>query len=136
MNQFNYARLYRISDTCLYLEAQKFLKEVDPPDRSQLTGLLTYSRTWSELKWFVKHQAERDFGTKQKHYGTFYKCLKQYLEQKLRSYIQEEFAAHQSGMTKKEKKDFTDTWSERLAQEFIQHLTVHAQYLLKNRAGA
>ena len=133
MNQFDYARLYRISDTYLYTEAQKFLKEVNPPDKSQLTGLLTYSRTWSELKSFVNHQAGRNFGTKRKHYRTFYVQLKRYLEQELQKYIRDEFASHLSDMTRKEKNVVMNTWSQMLAQEFIQHLTVHAQY--ENRAG-
>lgn len=126
----DYITLHRISDTYLYEEAQKFLSRigVDAPDNAQLSGLLTFSRTWQELTIFVKHQAQRKWNKKREHYKIFYDQLNRYLEQDLKQCIQREFNAHLSSMTRRERNDFIFQWLQMLAQEFVQHLIVHAQW--------
>ena len=129
-------RLNVLSDTDMYNEAKKFLdcflKKYELPPNKQLIRLLTFSRSWSELIGFVKHQEGRDWVNKTGH-KQFYSKLRRYLDNAntgLRVRVKSKFALIPDSATlnPKQECELQDAWAGALAHEFIQHLVAAALY--------
>lgn len=121
-----------LSDTLLYAEAQAFVQNHSMPDTKQLMGLSTFSRNWNELLAYIAHQAARDWGTRE-YYKVFYEDLKRYLNDAktgLRQRVKLEFQLVGQGLSNNKEREALDMWAQRLAQEFIQHLTAEARLQL------
>jgi hypothetical protein len=132
----NMAKVYELSDTILYPEAQEFLQNHPDlasdgqPFNRQLMGLMTYSQHWSDLTYYLRHQAGRDWGNKT-HYTNFYKALRTYLEDThtgLRKRAKTEFGLVEDGLGRKAENDALNRYAEVLAQEFVQHLVAHVRF--------
>jgi hypothetical protein len=123
------------SDQILYEDARHFVQAHPMPEQRQLIGLATFSRTWQELLEFVKHQGERDWGTRE-DYKTFYRELQRYLndpQKGLRQRVKTEFQLVPQNLNRHEEREVLDIWAQALAQEFIQHLVAEAS--LQARLG-
>ncbi len=117
-------QLRHLSDTVLYAEAQKFLKEHQPPDHSQLNGLLAFSRNAKELTGYVTRQRERNWGEGYKgHYSAFYGAL----DKTLRN-MKDFLLQINSAVDQKISKADTRAAQDILSREFIHHVVAHALF--------
>jgi hypothetical protein len=139
MSAIDERRLSMLSDTRLYPEAatflSRFLTDYELPPTQQLIGLLTFSRNWTELMGFVKHQEGRDWGNKES-YKQFYAQLRRYLDDSktgLRPRVKAELGLVPDGLTARGEREIHDLWAGALAREFIQHLVAEALYQAQGR---
>lgn len=121
------AQIRILSDGDLYRDAITCARKHPGIENNQLMGLLEFSRSWTELERFVRHQKdERDWGepgkSKKAHYQTFYDALAKQLEQ-LRKDVVDRYGLVPKGLGKNETAVQTDFFAGLLAREFIQHLT-------------
>ncbi len=114
-----------LSDTDLYQQAMDFARRFTSAARtrtakSQLQGLLEFSRTWNELDSFVKHQKGKSHD-----YSEFYTALAHEMRN-LRARAQTEFVP--DGLVKRETSRQTELFAGLLAREFVQHLTAEMMW--------
>ncbi len=115
------SRINFISDTVLYPEATGFFEHCQPPDNSQLNGLVVYAGTKEDLDKYVRHQKNRDWTGRKGHYKEFYTRLDGFLEN-LKKRIKDEFKLLPENLNKNEEKLIGSEILFLLAQEFVQHL--------------
>jgi hypothetical protein len=134
-------RINLLSDTVLYQDAVMFVSDNPPPKQSQLTGLLQFSRTWSEIKGYINHQRNRDWG-RDTDTPAFYEALRNYLygngaqrhKRSLETRISEEFGLIDSeALTKQERRDATEAYAGMLATAFVQHIVCAALFARTGR---
>jgi hypothetical protein len=118
-----------LSDTEMYQKAISLTKntsKIDSISKTQFLGLMEFSRSWSDLNNFVKHQKERDWKEKEA-YKVFFNGLHTFLCQ-LRNDVKEKYKLVSSNLTKAESKNMTDLYAGLLARSFIQHLSAEMLY--------
>ena len=124
MEQLLKEQLKLLSDTALYAEAQNFLKEHQPPDNSQLNGLLAFSRNAKELASYVSRQRERNWGEGYKgHYSAFFGALDRTLRN-TKDFLPQVNSATGQKLSKTDTRAAQDI----LSREFIHHLVAHALF--------
>lgn len=132
------SQIRQLSDAEMYPEAVDFASQYPPVQKSQMAGLLEFSRSWEELAGFVRHQKDdRDWGepgkSKRAHYKDFYTALDAHLNE-LRRRSREQYNFVPDGLTKNENRQQTDFFAGLLAREFIQHLV--AEMMWKEEKGS
>ena len=118
-------RIRLLSDADLYDGAMTFAREHESTaqhrtTKSQLQGLVEFSRSWTELDDFVKHQR-----SKNQAYQAFYIALDSKLGD-LHARAKAEFVP--GDLTKKERNEQTKFFAGLLAREFIQHLAAEMMW--------
>lgn len=126
-------KIYLLSDQELYRAAVDFIAEQDTVDgQSQMTSLLSYTQSWSDLYDFVKHQSQRDWIGKQAYYRQFYGALLSQLQQ-LRERVSKEWFPPPEEATKNETRLWVDERAILVTREFVQHLAAENLYREKVR---
>lgn len=134
LNEDIVSRINFISDTVLYPEATGFFDHCQPPDNSQLNGLVVYAGTKESLDSYVRHQKNRDWTGKKEHYKVFYTRLDGFLKD-LKKRIIDEFKLLPEDLNKNEEKQINSEISFLLAQEFVRHLVYEGILRNAKKAG-
>lgn len=122
-----------LSDNELYRDALNFVDDQGTVEgRTQLVSLLSYTQSWDDLSRFVQHQSRRDWVGRKSYYGQYYTALDSYLRQ-LYQQVMAWFPPSVDYQTKKEVREWNETYAIHVAREFVQHLVFENSYREKQR---
>lgn len=128
------AQIHRLSDGEIYRLAMTFANEPTQQEileyrsfSSQINGLLQFSRSWSELIDFVKHQKGRNWQGQKQSYEGFYTALEARLNQ-IFADVRETHHLVSDNLSKTETREQQSFFAGLLAREFIQHLYAEMLY--------
>ena len=125
-------RLRLLSDGELYREAVEFIRnsDISKVKHAQVKGLESYavaSEGISGILSFARHQQNKG-----QAYAEFYQALTKKLEE-LQGRVKDKYGFVPEGLTKKDKKEYTESYGLLVAREFLHHLA--AEYLYIESVG-
>mgnify|MGYP001001610212 CR=1 FL=1 len=113
-----------LCDGEMYRLAEDFARNtlnIERIENKQLMGLVQYSQSWSQLKSFVRHQKNRDWGSRE-WYRDFYMLLDGKLDV-IYADVKRKYQLVPEGLTKARTIATAEKFAGLLAADFIQHLT-------------
>lgn len=123
-----------LSDNELYRDALDFVEAQGTVEgRTQLVSLLSYTQSWDDLSRFVQHQSRRDWIGRKSYYGHYYTALDSDLRQ-LYQRVMAWFPPSADYQTKKEVREWNETYAIHVAREFVQHLVFENSYREKQQS--